>query len=410
MSGTGEAQEPKPGGRTEGRRFFLVLALGAGILVVLGVITWFLRRAEFQALAEETRRLATPTLAVTHPAAEPAEEELTLPGTLQAYVESPIYARTNGYLRKWYHDIGSRVPKGELLADIDTPEVDQQLAQARGELATAEANAKLATRTATRLQEVLQNNGVSKQETDNAVGDAEAKQATLESARANVRRLEELESFKRIYAPFSGVITRRNVDIGTLINAGNGGAAQQLFSLAQTDPIRVYVSVPEANAQGIRVGLPARLVPSAYPNQEFKGAVVRTAEALDPSTRTLLTEVDVPNGDGRLLPGGFVEVHLSIQGSAGRLQVPVNTLLFRSEGLRVAVVDSRHVVHLRSLIVGRDYGGALEILGGLAPDDWIVLNPPDGIEEGQTVRLKEVKAPEPAGPGASSPDAHGTGH
>jgi RND family efflux transporter MFP subunit len=393
--GTGPLPEV-PDART-GRRFFLGLAAAVALLLVLGAFVWFNRHGEYQALAAETERLATPTVAVTHPIAQRAEGELTLPGTLEAYVDAPIYARTNGYLTRWRHDIGSRVAKGELLAELDTPEIDQQLSQARAELGTAEANARLATLTATRMQEVLKTDGVSKQEVDNAVGDAEAKAAALNSAKANVRRLQELESFKHIYAPFSGVVTRRNVDIGTLVNAGNGGESKQLFSLAQTDPIRVYVSVPEADAAGVHAGLPARLLPTAYPGQEFHGTVVRTAQALDPGTRTLLTEVDVPNGDGRLLPGGFAEVHLAVQATGTHLEVPVNALLFRSEGPRVAVVDARHVAHLRPLVIGRDYGGSLEVLGGLEVDDWIVVNPADGLEDGQEVRVKET-APANASP------------
>ncbi|MFI5183719.1 MAG: efflux RND transporter periplasmic adaptor subunit [Vicinamibacteria bacterium] len=382
-----------PGSPDGGRRFFLLLAATACGLLLLGAFVLSVRHGEYQALAKETERLATPTVAVIHPTLEPPDEDLTLPGTLQAYVESTIYARTSGYLRKWSHDIGTRVAKGDLLAEIDAPEVDQQLSQARADLETAEANARLAALTAARLQDVLKTDGVSKQEVDNAVGDAEAKQAALQSARANLRRLQDLESFKRIYAPFSGVITRRNVDIGALINAGNGGDSQQLFALAQTDPIRVYISVPESRSPAIHAGLGAHLVLAQYPGQEFRGTVVRTAEALDPGTRTLLTEVDVPNGDGRLLPGGFAEVHLGITMSAGRLQVPVNALLFRSEGLRVAVVDAHHVVHLRHLTVGRDYGTSLEVVNGLEAQEWIVVNPADALDEGQEVRLKELVPP-----------------
>src|SRR6266700_1393860 len=245
--------------RRKGSRLFAILFVVVIGLVVVGAVTLFQRRAQYQALAKETETLAIPTVAVIHPATETSQEDLVLPGSMQAYVESPIYARTSGYVKKWYHDIGTRVRAGEPLADIDTPEVDQQLSQARAELATAQANANLSRITATRFQELIKTDGVSKQEVDNAVGDLEAKVANVKSAEANVRRLEELESFKHIYAPFSGVITRRNVDTGTLINAGNGGASQQLFSLAQTDPIRVYVSVPEAYAPSIRRGLAAYL-------------------------------------------------------------------------------------------------------------------------------------------------------
>jgi RND family efflux transporter MFP subunit len=344
-------------------------------------------------------------VAVFHPGAQAGDENLILPGTLMAYIESPIYARTNGYLKKWYRDIGSRVGKGELLAEIDTPEVDQQLSQARADLATAQANVHLSEITAVRYSELLKSDGVSKQEVDNANGDLAAKRAIVQSAEANVHRLEELKSFQRVEAPFGGVITRRNTDIGQLINAGNGGSSQQLFFLAQTDPIRVYVNVPEAYASSIRPGIAAYLELTQYPGQKFQGKVVRTAEAIDLPTRTLLTEVDVPNKTAQLLPGGYAQVHLQVKVAAQRLQVPVNALLFRSEGLRAVVIDTNHRTRLQPLAIGRDYGTSLEVLSGLKPDDWIVLNPPDSLEDGEQVHVKEVNnplAPAPSTPPASA--------
>ncbi len=381
-----DREQPRP----KGSRVFTALFVVVIVLVVLGAFTLFQRRSQYQALAKETETLAIPTVAVMHAAVESAEEDLVLPGAMQAYVESPIYARTNGYLKKWYHDIGSRLRQGDLLADIDTPEVDQQLSQARADLNTQQANASLSKITAARYQELIKTDGVSKQEVDNALGDLEAKVANVKSAEANVRRLEDLESFKHIYAPFSGVITKRSVDTGTLINAGNGGASQQLFVLAQTDPIRVYVSVPEAYAPSIRAGLGAFLELTQYPGQKFEGKVVRTAESIDPGTRTLLTEVDVPNHNGALLPGGYAQAHLQVKVTGARLAVPVNALLFRSEGLRAVVVDANHRAHLRSITVGRDYGTTLEVLQGLDVNDWIVLNPADSLDDGQEVRVKEV--------------------
>ena len=369
--------------------FFLVVA----VLIVVGGILLFQRRVQYRALANETEAAAIPTVAVIHPSLEAGDENLVLPGTLQAYVESPIYARTNGYLRKWYHDIGSRVNKGELLAEIDTPEVDQQLGQARADLNTAKANAQLSDITATRYTQLLKTDGVSMQEVDNAMGDQAAKRATVQSSEANVRRLEELESFKRIYAPFSGVLTQRNIDIGTLINAGNGGSSQQLFYLAQTDPIRVYVNVPEPYAPSIHPGIGAYLELTQYPGEKFRGKVVRTSNAIDLSTRTLLTEVDVPNSTGLLLPGGYAQVHLEVTVKGDRLQVPVNSLLFRSEGLRAVVVDSNHKARLQTLTIGRDYGVTLEVMNGLKAGDWIVLNPPDSLNDGQEVHVKEVANP-----------------
>jgi RND family efflux transporter MFP subunit len=398
-----------PGGNESGENtprkspLFLVFFVVVIALVIIGAILMLQRRSQFEALAKDTQAQAIPTVAVIHPTAQAGAEDLVLPGTLQAYVESPIYARTNGYLQKWYHDIGSRVNKGDILAEIDTPEVDQQLMQARADLVTAQANEHLSQITAVRYSELLKTDGVSKQEVDNANGDLAAKRAIVQSSEANVRRLEEMKSFQRVYAPFNGVITQRNVDIGTLINAGNGGTSQQLFYLAQTDPIRVYVNVPEAYANSIHHGLGGYLELAQYPGQKFLGQVVRTAEAIDLSTRTLLTEVDVPNKSGLLLPGGYAQLHLQVRVQGQRLQVPVNALLFRSEGLRAVIIDANHRVRLQALDIGRDYGTSLEVLNGLKPEDWIVLNPPDSIENGQEVHVKEVSNPLEPAPAADNP-------
>jgi RND family efflux transporter MFP subunit len=385
-------------------RLFLVLVLIVIVLLLAGGFTLIQRRSQYQALAKETETLAIPTVSVVHPIAEASAEDLVLPSTLQAYVESPIYARTSGYLKKWYHDIGTRVKKGELLADIDTPEVDQQLAQSRAELGTAQANQNLSQITATRYEGLLKTDSVSKQEADNASGDLAAKRANTASAQANVGRLQELESFKHIYAPFAGVITRRNVDLGNLINAGNGGSAQLLFSLAQTDPIRVFVNVPEVYAPAVHAGLDAYLELQQFPGQKFYGKVARTADSIDLNTRTLLTEVDVPNKNGELLPGGYAQVHLEVKVNAARLEVPVNALLFRSEGLRAVVVDSNHKTHLQALTIGRDYGTTLEVLQGLKADDLIVINPADSLDDNVQVNVKQI--PQPAGP---APASTGTG-
>jgi RND family efflux transporter MFP subunit len=392
--------DPKPQPKKHG--IFYALVLIAVVLVLIGAFTLLQRRSQYQALAKETEALAIPTVAIIHPTPESSEEGLVLPGTMQAYVESPIYARTNGYLKKWYRDIGSRVRQGELLADIETPEVDAQLVQSKADLETAKANANLSRITATRYEDLIKTESVSRQEVDNAQGDLAAKQATVASSEANVRRLSDLESFKHIYAPFSGVITRRNVDIGTLINAGNGGSSQQLFSLAQTDPIRVYLNVPETAAPSIRAGMGASLELAQYAGRKFAGKVVRTSEAIDPASRTLLTEVDVPNKSGELLPGGYAQVHLDVKISGDRIQVPVNALLFRSEGLRAVVVDPNHKLHLQPLTIGRDYGVSLEVLQGLRSSDWIVVNPADSLEDGQQVNVKEANA-RPANAPAAPP-------
>ena len=385
---------------------FPVFFIAIAALVIVGGFLMFQRRAQYQTLAKETEISTVPTVAVIRPTTEPGDESLVLPGTLQAYVESPIYARTNGYLKKWYFDIGSRVNKGALLAEIDAPELDQQLSQSKADLGTAQANENLSQITATRYIDLLKTDGVSRQEVDNATGDLAAKRATVQSSAANVRRLEELESFKRVFAPFSGVITRRNVDIGTLINAGNGGTSQQLFYLAQTDPIRVFVNVPETYSSHIRPGLGAYLELTQYPGRKFQGKVVRTAEAIDPAARTLLTEVDVPNKSGELLPGGYAQVVLQVRTPGERVLVPVNSLLFRSEGLRAVVIGSDDRAHLQPLIIGRDFGTTLEVVSGLKPDQWIVLNPPDSLEDGQQVHVKQVAnptAPPPTNAPANSP-------
>src|ERR1700722_19738533 len=387
-------------------RLFLYLLLGALALVILGAFTLLQRRTQYHALANETEKMAIPTVSVVHPTPEPGQEDLVLPSTTQAYVESPIYARTNGYLKKWYHDIGSRVQRGELLADIDTPEIDQQLSQARADLNTSKANEDLSKITAVRYQELIKTDGVSKQEVDNAVGDYAAKKATTASNEANVRRLEDLESFKHIYAPFSGVITQRNIDIGNLINAGNGGAAQELFYLAQTDPIRAYVRVPENYGSTIHAGLGAYLEVSQYPGQRFEGKVVRTADAIDLASRTLNTEVDVPNKTGQLLPGGYAQVHLGVKATGEHLVVPVNALLFRAEGLRVVIVDDNHKTHLQQLTIGRDYGTTLEVLQGLKSTDWIVLNPADSLEENMQVNVKQLNPAQQ--PGGAAPGQGGS--
>ncbi|HLZ11510.1 MAG TPA: efflux RND transporter periplasmic adaptor subunit [Candidatus Acidoferrum sp.] len=409
--------EPEKKPRRSG--IFALFLLIVVALAVVGAFTLIQRRAQYRALAKETETLAIPTVTVVHATAEKGQEDLVLPGTMQAYVESPIYARTSGYVKKWYHDIGTRVRAGEPLADIDTPEVDQQLSQARADLATAQANSNLSRITATRYEELIKTDGVSKQEVDNAVGDLAAKEAIVNSAEANVRRLQELEGFKHVTAPFSGVVTRRQTDIGQLVNAGNGGASQELFSLSQTDPLRVYVNVPEAYAPSIHAGLPAFLELTQYPGKKFEGKVVRNAESIDLDSRTLRVEVDVPNRAGELLPGGYAQVHLAVQVGGERVQVPVNALLFRAEGLRAIVVDANHKLHLQPITVGRDYGTSLEVLQGITSSDWIVLNPADSLDDGEPVNVKEMpqkpapansQPPAPANPGAKSGAKSGAAH
>jgi RND family efflux transporter MFP subunit len=365
--------------------FWLILFVVFGVLAFLSLSE---RRSSSRALADQTIRDAVPYVSVIHADQVPGESELILPGTMQAYIESPIYARTNGYLKNWYKDIGSHVKKGELLADIETPEVDQQLDQAKADLATAQANLALSQTTATRYQDLIKTDSVSKQEVDNATGDLAAKKSTVQSAQANVQRLEDLESFKHVYAPFDGVITRRNTDIGQLINAGNGGAGAALFDMAQVDPMRVFVAVPQSFAPSIRVGLKACLTLQEIPGRDFCGAVARTADSIDLTTRTLNTEVDVPNRSGELLPGAYAEVHFNLHVSAQRLSLPVNALVFRPEGTMAAVVvDDK--IQLKPLTTGRDLGSVVEVLGGITTSDAIVVNPPDALENGQQVHITQ---------------------
>jgi len=367
------------------RKALLLIGFFMLLLVVGGLVTMLLRMRDNHVLAEETQRAAIPTVAVIHPTAEKPDEELVLPGTLQAYEESPIYARTNGYLLRWYKDIGSHVTKSELLADIDTPEVDQELMQARATRQQVAAQMDLARINADRYVGLRKTDSVSQQEADQQASGYQQAKANLDAADANVRRLEQLESFKHVYAPFSGVLTKRNVDPGALINAG--GTGKELFDMARVDPLRVYVSVPQNYAPSIKTGSDAWVTLPEFSGQKFKGTVVRTAEAIDPTTRTLLTEVDVPNGDGRLLPGSFGEVHFRTGVDAQKVTIPVNAMLFRQEGARVAVVDSDGKVHLRPITIGKDYGATLEILGGVGLEDRIIINPADSIEEGQQVNV-----------------------
>ena len=379
-----------PGGRGQLLKWFVVLFL---VFLVLGIYSFAQKRASHQVLAQQTVRMAVPYVAVVHATSLSGNSDLILPGNIQSYVESPIYARTNGYLKKWYKDIGSHVAQGQLLAEIDTPEVDAQLAQARADLATSEANVKLAAVTAQRYQDLLKTDAVSRQDVDNYNGDYAAKQAMVQSAQANVKRLEELESFKRVYAPFSGVITKRNVDIGTLINAGNGGTStREMFDLAQTDPLRVYVAVPQTYAYALRDGMRACLELSEFPDRSFCGSVVRSAGAVDPATRTLLTEVDVPNPSNALLEGEYAQVHFDAKLPGEHLSVPNNALLFRPEGTEVAVVDADNRIDLKKITIGRDLGASVEVLVGITAKDAFVINPPDALEQGEQVKISTGNA------------------
>jgi RND family efflux transporter MFP subunit len=343
-----------------------------------------------QALARTTEAAAVPTVTVIHPAAGAPQSEITLPGYTQAFIDTPVYARTSGYLKDWHYDIGTHVKKGDLLAEIDTPEVDQQLRQARADLATAQANLKLAAVTAGRKEALLKSGWVSTQDRDNSAGALAADQATVQSNEANVARLEQLQSFEKVMAPFDGVITSRNTDVGALIAADANTPAKELFHLAAIDTLRVYVSVPEGYGQVVQTGASARLTLDEFPGRSFQGTLVRNANAIDLVSRTLLVEVDVANPDGLLLPGAYSSVHLTLPASAASVTVPSTTLLFRREGLRVAIVRDGQA-QLVPVTIGRDYGENVEIVSGLKTTDAVITDPSDSLIGGTAVHVEDVK-------------------
>src|SRR5580700_5930861 len=380
-----EITPPPPLPAAPPRTALLMVGLILLLLIGGGIITMLMRMHSSRVLASETEQEAVPTVAIVRPIAEKPDEELVLPATLQAYEESPIYARTNGYLLHWYKDIGSRVKQGELLADIDTPEVDQELLQARAARQQVVAAMDLAKINSDRYQSLRKTDSVSQEEADTQSSGYQQAIANLAAADANVKRLEELEGFKHVYAPFDGVITKRTVDPGALINAGAGAAGRELFDIARTDPLRVYVAVPQTYAPAIHDGLDAVVALQEFPGQKFSASVTRTADAIDPVARTLNTEVDVPNKDGKLLPGSFGEVHFKPNINAKKVTVPVNAMLFRREGAQVAVVGPDGKVQLRHISIGRDYGTTLEIVGGVDANDLVIVNPSDSIEDGEKV-------------------------
>jgi len=344
-------------------------------------------------LKAETNQAALTAVSVVSPKATAPADELILPGNVQPFITSPIYARTNGYLKKWYFDIGTHVKQGQLLALIETPEVDQQLQQARSNLLTAQANLELASITKTRYQGLLKSNAVAQQDVDNAVGTYNANRSIVEADKATVEQYSALVSFEKVYAPFDGVITARNTDIGDLINSGSsGGTKTDLFHIVQPGMLRVYVNVPEEYSQGIKNGMTADLSLAEFPGRKFQGKLVRTAEAINATTRTLLIEVDVDNPTGTLLTGSYAEVHLAVPTQASTFLLPVNTLIFRSEGLRVGIVKDGTVV-LTPVIPGHDFGNTIEIVSGVKANDQVIVNPPDSIVSGQAVQIVQATLP-----------------
>ncbi|MGA8143512.1 MAG: efflux RND transporter periplasmic adaptor subunit [Candidatus Acidiferrales bacterium] len=395
----GGAGAPRP---PEGKHGILITAIV--LLIVAGIVVGGIvpRLRAKAALKSETYDLAVPSVNVARPKQGAPQSEIILPGNMQAFTDSPIYARTNGYLKKWYVDIGGRVKAGQLLAEIETPEVDQQLQQARSQLNTAKANYNLAQITSNRYQELKNTDSVAQQDVDNALGSERANAATVSAAEYQVKYLEQLESFKNIYAPFDGIITVRNTDVGHLINSGAGTAASELFHIAAIRTLRVYINVPQQFSPAAKPGLVANLTLQEFPGRQFKGKLVRTANAIDLATRTLLVEVDVENPTGELLPGAYAEVHLSVPSGAPTFILPVSALIFRAQGLQVGKVMDGNRAELATIILGRDFGSEVEVVSGLQADDAIIINPPDSLVAGETVRIAQAQAPPAQRPQPSS--------
>jgi len=384
VQASADAFHSQPGKRRGPSIVLFAAALGVMAMVLhLGIHSRV--EAELQ-LKERTEKAAIPTVAVISPQEGALTQEIVLPGNTQAFSDASIYARTSGYLKRWYFDIGAHVQKGQLLAEIETPEVDQQLQQVRADLDTAQANLNIAKITATRLQELVNTDSVSQQETDQAVSNLSAAKSMAESSAANVRRLEQLQSFEKIYAPFDGIVTARTTDIGSLIDAGASTQPRELFHMAAIRTLRVYVSVPEVYSRAARSSAPVTLTLDEFPDQTFHGTLVRNANSIDIASRTLLVEVDVDNPKGQLLPGAYIFVHLRLPEETRSVTIPSNTLIFRKEGLQVGLVRNGKA-ELVGVKIGRDYGNSVEILSGLQPTDVVIIDPSDSLVDGMPVRV-----------------------
>ncbi|MFM0064522.1 efflux RND transporter periplasmic adaptor subunit [Paraburkholderia aspalathi] len=391
---------PEP---AKGKRARWVIVAVVVVIVLLAAQGIWSRHDAHAALERDAEHASQTSVEVVRPQKSTAGLDLVLPGNVQAFLDTPIYARTNGYLKKWYADIGAHVKNGQLLAEIDTPEVDDQLRAARADLANANANYALAKSTADRWTDMLKSKSVSKQETDEKVGDMLAKKGTLDAARFNVARLEKTQSFQKVYAPFDGIVTARNVDVGALIDAGSsGGPAKELFHVAQADRLRVYVNVPQAYAQQVRAQQTAFLTLTETPSKHYPGTVARTSGAVDPQQRTMLVEVDVDNRNGDLLPGAYAQVHFALGAGAAPFTLPGNALLFRPDGVKVATVDPQHKVKLLPVSLGTDFGTRVAIASGLQGDEQVILNPQDSIIDGAPVRIVPAKAGAGAGAGSAA--------
>jgi RND family efflux transporter MFP subunit len=399
------------------RTLRVAVLLLLAVLIAAGIVFWGInaRIQTAAAVKETTRELAIPAVSVIHPKPGAVKDEVVLPGNIQAFTDSPIYARSSGYLKQWNVDIGGHVKAGQVLATIEAPELDQQVRQAQAAIQQAQAsldqaianqqqgkaNEEIARVTAERWKNLVAKGAVSRQENDQYQAQYQAQVANLNAleqaiaaarsnitvAEANLGRLQEMQNYETVKAPFDGIITARNVDVGALINAGNGGAAQELFHMAATAKLRVYVSVPQADSRAAVPGLKSYLTLSEFPGRRFPGELVRTAGAIDPATRTLLTEVDVDNASGELRPGAYAEVHLMIPEGSRSLILPVSVLIFRSEGLRVGVVREGNKAELVPVILGKDYGNEVEVVSGIAENDAVIANPPDSLASGATVQV-----------------------
>jgi RND family efflux transporter MFP subunit len=356
---------------------------------VLGVAVVFvlLRRMHAQSeLQSRTQAMAVPTVLVTKPEPGSPDVHLVLPGTVQAYIQSTVYAQVTGYLKRWLVDIGTPVKKGQLLAEIETPALDQQIASAQATQAQTQAQVDLAQVTANRYNALLQTKAVSQQDADQFNSQYTAAQANLDASKANVSQLQKTAAFKEVYAPFDGVLTSRRVDTGDLITSGNG-AQQALFTIAQTNTLRVYVNVPEMYSESMQPGVQAKLEMASNPGTQVTGTLVRNAQSIDPASLTLLVEVDVDNSGGKLLPGGYAQVHFDLRLPHPPLVLPGNCLIFRAQGTQVGVVDSDNVVHLKDIKIGRDFGTKIEVVGGIDADDNVIVNPSDSLGDGQKVQI-----------------------
>jgi RND family efflux transporter MFP subunit len=372
--------DPRPGHNN--LKWFLLIP---AVLCIFGAITLLLRAQDSKKLITTTHALEAESVAVIHPQPGTPDTDLALPATLQAYSDSPIYARTNGYVSHWYADIGTRVRQGQVLALIESPEVDQELNQARAALAQAQANLTLADITAKRYQSLINTNAVSQQDVDSNNQNFDAQRANVQAASANVSRLEQLQSFEKVIAPFNGVITQRLTDIGDLINAGNGGTGNQLFRIAKIDVVRTFVTVPETYSQQIVDGLKATLEVTSLANEPFTGAVIRNDHSIDVTSHTLLVEIDVPNPTGKLMPGAYAEVHMHVPVPVRSLVVPSGSVLYQAAGPQVAVVNQNSQVELRKVGLGRDSGNTIEVTSGLNASDSIIATPPDYLVDGMKV-------------------------